>query len=167
MPRHSSVCALGKKKGEPEQSDPRERGLSGNSAFSRGGAKWLLLQDLPALFFFFFSETHCLPRPTQRQAPGRNVTSCNVAITAKPVPARGTPRGDGTGGGGLGGMCGLHIRLYWCVCVCVCVCLAGQIPGDLRGSLLGAALGATTLREAASLGRAQSFSCSWRQGPLG
>lgn len=62
-------------------------------AFSRGGAKELL----PALSFL---ETQCLPRPARPLAPGRNVTSCNVAIADKPVPGRGTPAREASEGRG-------------------------------------------------------------------
>lgn len=69
----------------------------------------------------FFLETYCLLRHARPQALGWNVASCNVAITDKLVPGKGTPtrgsRGNtgpprppalvclGKGGGAAGKAC--------------------------------------------------------------
>lgn len=96
-----------RKEPEPNAVLGRKVYLETVPAFSLGGAGELLLRDLPALSFL---ETYCLPRPARPQAPGRNVTSCNVAITDKHVPERGTPAR-----GALEGLGGLCVRPRWCV----------------------------------------------------
>lgn len=118
----------------------------------------LRVAALPRPACSFFSETYCLPRPAGPQAPGRNVTSCNVAITAKAVPARGTPaRGawercgasaSAPAGVSNGGGAGQQEKR------------AGQIPIGkevlAKGGFSGAVLGVMTPPERSSLPKAWS-----------
>ena len=102
----------------------------------------------PACLLLSFRETQLLPRPARAQAPGWNVISCNVAITAKPVPSRGTPgRGalESCGASasaravefaGGGWEAGQRVRLVWG--------RRGQNP-EGEGGFPGAVLGISTL----------------------